>query len=73
MDFFIGVCHPRKRLDLMNQAGVQWLRCDVPFPFEGKVGDVSQHFKDFHNQVSIWNKAGFKVMGVTPYPRWWKL
>jgi hypothetical protein len=49
MDFFIGVCHPRKRLDLMNQAGVQWLRCDVPFPFEGKVGDVSQHFKDFHN------------------------
>ena len=73
MDFFIGVCHPRKRLDLMNQAGVQWLRCDVPFPFEDKVGNVSQHFKDFHNQVSIWNKAGFKVMGVTPYPRGWKL
>lgn len=73
MGFFMGVCHPRKRLDLMKDAGVQWLRCDMPFPFEDKVGNVSQNFRDFYNQVSVWNQAGFKVMGITPYPRDWKI
>lgn len=73
MSFFMGICHPRKRLDLMSEAGVQWVRSDVPFPFDGKVGDVSQGFRSFAGRVSEWNKAGFKVMGITPYPRGWKV
>ncbi len=73
MSLFMGVCHPRKRLDLMKEAGVQWLRCDMPFPFEGKVGNASQGFRSFYDQVSTWHQAGFKVMGVTPYPRGWKV
>lgn len=73
MDFFMGVCHPRKRLDLMKQAGVQWLRCDMPFPFEGEVGKASQRFRNFHSQVSAWSREGFRVMGVTPYPRGWQV
>ena len=32
---------------LMREAGVEWLRIDVPFPFEGKVGRVSRCFQSF--------------------------
>ena len=73
MKFFMGVCHPRQRLDLMQQAGVEWVRCDVPFPFEDKVGNVSQKFRNFTEQVHTWNRAGFRVMGITPYPRGWNV
>ncbi|MBD3181492.1 hypothetical protein GF312_04315 [Candidatus Poribacteria bacterium] len=73
MEFFAGVCHPRERLDLMKEAGVQWLRADAPFPFEKETGNPSKSFKNYAEKISQWSKAGFKVMGITPYPRGWKL
>lgn len=58
----------QRRLDLIREAGVEWVTCDIPFPFEGSIGHVSQAFRNFLALASRWNKAGFKVLGVTPYP-----
>ena len=70
---FMCVCHPRQRFDLMKQAGVEWLRVDAPFPFAEKMGNVSESFIRFAQQLQDWGRKGFKVMGVTPYPRGWKV
>ena len=71
--FFMGVCHPRQRFDLMKQAGVEWLRVDAPFPFEGNMGSVSESFRGFAQRLRDWGRQGFKVMGVTPYPCGWQV
>jgi hypothetical protein len=56
------------RIDLMQRAGVEWVLCDVPFPFEGAVGRASDAFRSFGELLDRWRGAGLKVLGVTPYP-----
>ena len=57
-----------ERIDLMRRAGVEWILCDIPFPFEGAVGRASPAFRNFAAVLDRWHGAGFKVLGVTPYP-----
>ncbi|MBI4531457.1 MAG: hypothetical protein HY709_08020 [Candidatus Latescibacteria bacterium] len=69
-DFMNGVSiQPNEQLNRMKDAGVEWLRIGVPFPFEGKVGRVSPQFRTFAEQARDWHQMGFKVMGVSPCPR----
>jgi hypothetical protein len=56
------------RLEAMRRAGVQWILCDVPFPFEDRIGRTSAAYAGFAGLIASWNAAGFKVLGVTPYP-----
>ena len=57
-----------RRLQLIRAAGIEWVACDIPFPFEGELGRVSAPMKSFLRQVETWHEAGLKVLGVTPYP-----
>jgi hypothetical protein len=38
--FMKGVCHADPQYDLLNEAGIEWFRDDIPFPFE-KDGSIS--------------------------------
>lgn len=62
-----------RRLALMRACGVGWILCDMPFPFEGGSGGArfkttTEAFRHFVELVSRWTDAGFKVLGVSPYP-----
>jgi len=57
-----------KRVEMMKAAGVEWVSCDMPFPFEGEMGRASESFRGFLELARKWNEAGLKVLGVTPYP-----
>ncbi len=56
------------RIEQMRRAGVEWVLCDIPFPFDGAVGRASDAFCNFGALLQRWHRAGFKVLGVTPYP-----
>jgi hypothetical protein len=69
-DFMMGISIASdQRPDHMREAGVEWLRIDTPFPFEGKVGKVSQRFRSFVKQAQDWHERGFSILGITPCPR----
>jgi len=56
------------RMQMMRACGIQRILCDVPFPFAGEVGTVSETFTGFKTLIDKWHDAGFDVLGVTPYP-----
>ena len=67
--FIKGVCHPGKRLDLIKQAGMEWVRMDVPFPYEaGKPGVLSQRYAGFRERIKTISENGLHAMCITPYP-----
>jgi len=57
-----------RRLELMRGAGVRWVSCDLPFPFEGRVGRASPVLDGFRGLLARWRDAGLRALGVTPYP-----
>lgn len=69
----LGVCHPRSRLHLIRDAGLDWVRTDVPFPWRGRIGEVRPQYAAFRQRVEDVAAAGLRVMGVTPYPRGWEI
>lgn len=66
--FIYGVCHPNEDYDLLGDAGLQWVRFDIPYPYN-QAGAISQHYLDFKARAKGYTDRGFKVMAVTPYPR----
>ncbi len=63
-----GVCHPDfEDADLIAGANIQWLRKDIPFPYNLD-GTMSQHYLDWKAEYAAYAEKGFKVMGITPYP-----
>ena len=68
--FIKGVCHPGNRLDLIKGAGMDWVRMDVPFPYEpGKPGVLAQRYSSFRDRCKTLMESGLKSMCITPYPR----
>jgi len=72
-EIIFGVCHPRQRLDMIKAAGIDWVRSDVPFPWAGDEGEISDRYKQFCAAAAKWHQAGLKAMGITPYPRDWQV
>lgn len=66
--FIYGVCHPNENYDLLSDAGLEWVRFDIPCPFD-RDGNIRQAYKDFKARCKGYADRGFKVMAVTPYPR----
>ena len=67
--FIAGVCHPRKDLELIQQANIGWTRIDIPFPFlDGKWGELTPEYIAFRKRVQNYSDGGLKTMCVTPYP-----
>ena len=66
--YVYGVCHPNEDYDLLADAGLQWVRFDIPYPFN-RAGEISGHYLDFKARAKAYTDRGFKVMAVTPYPK----
>jgi len=66
--FIKGVCHGREDYDQMKAAGIEWNRCDIPFPFDAS-GNVREDYVRFKTKLQGYVDNGMKIMAVTPYPR----
>lgn len=66
--FIYGVCHPDENYEMLNEAGLKWVRFDIPCPFD-RNGNVTQSYKNFRERCRGYAEKGIKVMAVTPYPR----
>jgi hypothetical protein len=69
-EFITGVCHPRKRTDLIKEAGIKYVRIDVPFPYEnGKHGVLREAYREFRHTIKKHNDEGLRSMCVSPNPK----
>lgn len=67
-NFIRGVCHPRGDHKQITDANIEWIRTDIPFPFE-KDGSISQSYINYKEEAKKFQQDGIKVMAVTPYPK----
>jgi len=66
--FIRGVCHGNTNYEQMKGAGIEWNRCDIPFPFDSD-GNVREAYVQFKQKLQHYVDNGIKIMAVTPYPR----
>jgi hypothetical protein len=65
--FIKGICHPNDDWTLLKEAGIEWVRMDVPFPYD-TVERLSQHYLDYKERCRVFATNGIKNIFVTPYP-----
>ena len=65
--FMKGVCHADPQYDLLNEAGIEWFRDDIPFPYNSD-GTLSQHYLNWKEESKEYAENGVKIFGITPYP-----
>lgn len=55
--------------ELMKEAGIEWIRLGVGFPFldEGKKV-LNEKFILARENIAFWREKGFKILGITPGP-----
>lgn len=63
-----GVNHPNEKYDMLKDAGLNWVRFDIPFPFDSK-GELTQAYINFKARCRGYADNGMKVFAVTPYPK----
>ncbi len=66
--YIYGVCHPNENYEMLRDAGLKWVRFDIPYPFN-QAGEISGHYLAFKARAKGYTDRGFQVMAVTPYPR----
>lgn len=66
--FMYGICHPNENYEQLSDAGLGWVRFDIPCPFDEN-GNIRNSYKQFKERCKGYTDNGFKVMAVTPYPR----
>lgn len=66
--FVCGVCHPNENFEQIKQANIEWIRIDIPYPFD-KDGNVNESYNSFKARCQSYVDHGIKVMAVTPYAR----
>ena len=65
--FMKGVCHADPQYKLLEEAGIEWFRDDIPFPYD-KDGKISQSYKNWKKESAEFVKNGVRIFGITPYP-----
>ncbi len=65
--FIKGICHPNDNYDLLKDAGLRWVRRDVPYPFEAD-GSISKSYTDYKARCQAFEDNGIHCINVTPYP-----
>ncbi len=65
--FIRGVCHPSDNCNQIKDANIEWVRIDIPFPFDEN-WQPSASYEKFKAWCKMYNDNGIKVMAVTPYP-----
>ena len=66
--FIYGVCHPNENYEMLSDAGLKWVRFDIPYPYAAD-GSISRNYLNFKDRAKGYTDRGFKVMAVTPYPK----
>ena len=66
--YIYGVCHPNENYEMLADAGLQWVRFDIPYPYE-RDGSLSRNYLNFKERARGYTERGFRVMAVTPYPK----
>lgn len=58
---------PSPDYGMMHEAGIEWVRAGVGFPFEDEEMTVlSEKFKANVQTIKKWRSEGFQIMGITP-------
>lgn len=65
--FIKGICHPNDNYELLKNAGLNWVRTDIPYPFD-KDGNVSNGYKAYKERCLRFAENGIGYIIVTPYP-----
>lgn len=63
-----GVCHPNEQYDALKDAGLGWVRFDIPYPYNA-AGEISRSYTEFKDRCRGYAENGMRVMAVTPYPK----
>ncbi len=66
--FMKGICHPGTDYAALTDAGLGWVRRDVPFPFD-KDGNISADHYTFLEETRAYAENGLRSVVVSPYPR----
>ena len=64
--FVCGVCHPNENYEQIKKANLDWIRIDIPYPFD-KAGKQTEAYVSFKNRCRGYAENGISVMAVTPY------
>ncbi len=69
-DFINGVCtHEKAPIALLKEAGVEWVREGVPYPYLDRRGDrVSEEYRIVKETIKHYADAGLKVMASALQP-----
>ncbi len=65
--FMTGVCHAEPDYELIKDAGINWHRKDIPFPYNSD-GSLSQSYINWKATMKGYADNGIKIFGITPYP-----
>jgi len=68
-NFITGISHPGQKLEMIKEAGINWVRVDVPYPFKsGGSGELDDAYGDFKERCKKFAEYGLRAMCLTPYP-----
>lgn len=65
--FIKGVCHPKEYYEYLNEAGIEWVRRDLPYPYNPD-GTPNRSYENYKNDCKEYAKYGIRHVTVTPYP-----
>ena len=72
--FIAGVCHPQPDFELLRDAGLEWIRVDLPYLYaEDGSGEINPYYEYWKQAAMQYVEAGFKIFAVTPYPYYYEL
>lgn len=65
--FIAGICHTEEDYDLIKGANLEWLREDIPYPYDDE-GNLSESYVNWKAEMQRYVDHGIKIMAITPYP-----
>lgn len=65
--FMKGVCHADPDYKTITDAGIEWTRKDIPFPYNAD-GTISQRYINWKAEMKAYADNGIRIFAVTPYP-----
>ena len=66
--FIKGVCHANPDFDLLHEAKIEWIREDIPYPFDEN-GEENFFYKWTKQEMLKYAENGIKIFAVTPNPK----
>ncbi|MBR6780188.1 MAG: hypothetical protein IKM24_04140 [Clostridia bacterium] len=67
LGFIRGVCHAPEKFEQVKQANIEWVRMDIPYPFDEN-GNLRDRYISFKDSVIRFHNNGIKIMAITYYP-----